>query len=194
MPPAVRTRFWTYEFPSLLWLLTIFLSEKTGRRFERPTFRPDPFRSPQIHNLAGRKHLWSSQAVGTETDVKASGTTTPSRNSRHRLLNSTNEKRLTTRDFMKHENVDSRRMNLHQRIALVLRKEPWLVRVFAERLRSKLAMERSAAGCSDNEREWYIILTLWSPLQMIRLLEDSVNAPTGFARILHLSLCCRISA
>jgi hypothetical protein len=52
-------------------------------------------------------------------------------------------------------------------------KEPWLVRVFAERLRSKLAMERSAAGCSDNEREWYIILTLWSPLQMIRLLQDS---------------------
>jgi hypothetical protein len=52
-------------------------------------------------------------------------------------------------------------------------KEPWLVRVFAERLRSKLAMERSAAGCSDDEREWYIILTLWPPLQMIRLLEDS---------------------
>jgi hypothetical protein len=74
---------------------------------------------------------------------------------------------------MKHENVDSRRMNLHQRIALVLRKGPWLVRVFAERLRSKLAMERSAAGCSDNEREWYIILTLWFHVQMIRLLEDS---------------------
>ena len=80
---------------------------------------------------------------------------------------------------MNHENVGSRSMDLHRRIALVLRKEPWLVRVFAERLRSKLAMERSAAGCSDNEREWYIILTLWSPLQMIRLLEDSGERADG---------------
>src|SRR5258705_13065989 len=44
---------------------------------------------------------------------------------------------------------------------------------FAERLRSKLATARSAAVVSDNEWEWYIILTLWSPLQVIRLLEDS---------------------
>jgi len=56
---------------------------------------------------------------------------------------------------------------------LVLRKEPGLVRDFAERLRSKLATARSAAVVSDNEWEWYIILTLWSPLQVIRLLEDS---------------------
>ena len=41
--------------------------------------------------------------------------------------------------FMNHENVDSRRMDLHRRIALVLRKEPGLIRDFAERLRSKLA-------------------------------------------------------
>jgi len=88
-----------------------------------------------------------------------------------RSLSSTD--RRVARDFMKHKNVDSRRMNLHQRIALALRKEPWLVPVFAERLRSKLALERSAAGCRDNEREWYIILTLWSPLQVVRLLEDS---------------------
>ena len=70
MPLDVRTRFGTYEFPSVLWLVTISLSEKTGRSFERPTFRPDPFRSPQIHNLAGRKQLWISRAVGTETDVR----------------------------------------------------------------------------------------------------------------------------
>jgi hypothetical protein len=76
-------------------------------------------------------------------------------------------------NFMNHQNVDSRRMDLHRRIALVLRKEPGLVRDFAERLRSKLATARSAAAVSDNEREWYIILTLWSPLQVIRLLEDS---------------------
>ena len=74
---------------------------------------------------------------------------------------------------MNHENVDSRSMDLHRRIALVLRKEPGLVREFAERLRSKLATARSAAVVSDEEWEWYIILTLWSPLQVIRLLEDS---------------------
>ena len=64
-------------------------------------------------------------------------------------------------------------MDLNRRIALVLRKEPGLVRDFAERLRSKLAMARSAAVVSDNEWEWYIILTLWSPQQVIILLEDS---------------------
>src|ERR1700724_1742012 len=76
-------------------------------------------------------------------------------------------------NFMNHQNVDSRRMDLHRRIALVLRKEPGLVRDFAERLRSKLATARFAAAVSDNDRAWYIILTLWSPLQVIRLLEDS---------------------
>ena len=82
---------------------------------------------------------------------------------------------------MNHESVDSRRMDLHRRIALVLRKEPALVRDFAERLRSRLATARCAgtatARCAgtvtDNEWEWYIILTLCSPLQVIRLLEDS---------------------
>ena len=74
---------------------------------------------------------------------------------------------------MNHENVDSRSMDLHRRIALVFRKEPGLVRDFAERRRSKLATARSAAVVSDEEWEWYIILTLWSPLQVIRLLEDS---------------------
>ena len=75
---------------------------------------------------------------------------------------------------MNHANVDSNRMDLHRRIALVFRKEPGLVRDFADLLRSKLATARSAAAVvSDNEWEWYIILTLWSPLQVIRLLEDS---------------------
>jgi hypothetical protein len=73
---------------------------------------------------------------------------------------------------MDHEIFDSRRKDLHRRIALVLRKEPGLIRDFAERLRTKLASAGSAA-VSDIEREWYIILTLWSPLQVIRLLEDS---------------------
>ena len=74
---------------------------------------------------------------------------------------------------MNHESVDSRRTDLHRRIALVLRKEPALVRDFAERLRSKLATARCAGSVSDSEWEWYIILTLCSPLQVIRLLEDS---------------------
>ena len=57
---------------------------------------------------------------------------------------------------MDHENLDSK--DLHRRIALVLRKEPGLVRDFAERLRSKLAMARSAAVVNDDEWEWYIIV------------------------------------
>src|SRR5580700_7945837 len=80
--------------------------------------------------------------------------------------------------FMNHENVDSRRMDLHRRIALILRKEPGLVHDLAGRLRSKFATARSAAAVGDNEREWYIILTLWSPLQVIRLLEDSSEQAT----------------
>jgi hypothetical protein len=74
---------------------------------------------------------------------------------------------------MNHETVDFRRMDLHRRIALVLRKEPALLRDFAQRLRSKLATARCAGAVSDSEWEWYIILTLCSPLQVIRLLEDS---------------------
>ena|ERR1700693_4001248 len=74
---------------------------------------------------------------------------------------------------MSPDSIDSWRMDLHRRVALILRKEPGLVRHFAERLRSKFATTGAAAAVSDNEREWYIILTLWSPLQVIRLLEDS---------------------
>jgi hypothetical protein len=39
----------------------------------------------------------------------------------------------------------------------------------------KVILPWSAAGCSENEREWYTILALWSPLQLIRLLEDSTE-------------------
>jgi hypothetical protein len=74
---------------------------------------------------------------------------------------------------MDHEDIDARRMDLHRRIALVLRKEPELVRDFAERLRSKLAAAPPHSATNGSEREWYIILTLCPPLQVIRLLEDS---------------------
>ena len=99
---------------------------------------------------------------------------------------------------MNHENVDSRRMDLHRRIALVLRKEPGLVRDFAERLRSKLATARSAAVVSDIEGEWYVILTLWSPLQVIRLLEDSseqavrLHQNSPFVSLLPVPLAYRL--
>jgi hypothetical protein len=74
---------------------------------------------------------------------------------------------------MDHEDIDARRMDLHRRIALVLRKEPGLVRDFAERLRSRLAAAPPDSAATASEREWYVILTLCPPLQVIRLLEDS---------------------
>jgi hypothetical protein len=99
---------------------------------------------------------------------------------------------------MNHANVDSNRMDLHRRIALVLRKEPGLVRDFAERLRAKVAMARSAAVVSDNEWEWYIILTLWSPQQVIRVLEDSsehavrLRQNSPFVSLFPVSLAYRL--
>jgi hypothetical protein len=80
---------------------------------------------------------------------------------------------LSLEEHMNQEHVDFRSRDLHRRIALVLRKEPGLVRIFAERLRSKLAAAKCVGGFSDDVWEWYIILTLWPPLQVIRLLEES---------------------
>jgi hypothetical protein len=80
---------------------------------------------------------------------------------------------LLLEECMNQEHVDFRSRDLHRRIALVLRKEPGLVRIFAERLRSKLATAKCAGAASDDVWEWYIILTLWPPLQVIRLLEES---------------------
>ena len=80
---------------------------------------------------------------------------------------------LLLEECMNQEHVDLRSTDLHRRIALVLRKEPGLVRIFAERLRSRLAAARCAGAVSDDVWEWYIILTLWPPLQVIRLLEES---------------------
>ena len=90
---------------------------------------------------------------------------------------------------MNHENVDSRVMDLHRRIALVLRKEPGLVRDFAERLRSKLATAKSTAVVSDEEWEWYTS-SLCGPLcRLLDYWKIPANKLSGFARILHLSLC-----
>jgi hypothetical protein len=99
---------------------------------------------------------------------------------------------------MNHANVNSNTMDLHRRIALVLRKEPGLVRDFAQGLRSKLVRARPPAVVSDFEWEWYIILTLWSPLQVIRLLEDSseqavrLRQNSPFSSLLPVPLAYRL--
>ena len=80
---------------------------------------------------------------------------------------------LLLEECMNQEHVDFRSTDLHRMIALVLRKEPGLIRVFAERLRTRLAAAKSAGAISDDVWEWYIILTLWPPLQIIRLLEET---------------------
>jgi hypothetical protein len=65
-----------------------------------------------------------------------------------------------------------------RRIALALRREPKLLGVFERRLRSKMATARSATTVGDDDWEWYVILALWSPLQVIKLLEDSSERAT----------------
>ena len=75
--------------------------------------------------------------------------------------------------FMSATQINPWSMDLHQRIALTLRRDPKMVRVFADRLRLKIANEKSSGKESDNHWEWYIILTLWPPLDVIGLLEDS---------------------
>ena len=79
---------------------------------------------------------------------------------------------------MNYGHIDSWSVNVDRRIALALRKDPKLLGVFERRLRSKMATARSAAAVGDDDWEWYVILTLWSPLQVIKLLEDSSEQAT----------------
>src|ERR1700688_591786 len=79
---------------------------------------------------------------------------------------------------MNDENIHSLSVNVDRRIALALRRDPKLLEVFERRLRSKMATRRSAAAVGDDDWEWYVILTLWSPLQVIKLLEDSSEQAT----------------
>ena len=79
---------------------------------------------------------------------------------------------------MNYGNIDSWSVNVDRRIALALRKDPRLLGVFERRLRSKMATARSAAAVGNDDWEWYVILTLWSPLQVITLLEDSREQAT----------------
>ena len=79
---------------------------------------------------------------------------------------------------MNYGNIYSRSVNVDRRIALALRRDPTLLGVFERRLRSKMATARSAAAVGDDDWEWYVILALWSPLQVIKLLEDSSEQAT----------------
>jgi hypothetical protein len=74
---------------------------------------------------------------------------------------------------MNYGNIHSWSVNLDRRIALALRRDPKLLGLLEHRLRSKMATAKSAAAVGENDWEWYVILTLWSPLKVIRLLEDS---------------------
>ena len=78
---------------------------------------------------------------------------------------------------MNYRNIHSWSVNVDRRIALALRRDPKLLAVFERRLRSKMATARSAAVGTD-DWEWDVILTLWSPLQVIKLLEDSSEQAT----------------
>jgi hypothetical protein len=66
--------------------------------------------------------------------------------------------------------INPEHADVRRQIASKLRRNPKLVRVFAERLRSQIA---STAEVSDDHWEWYFILTLWPPVEVIKLLEDS---------------------
>jgi hypothetical protein len=74
--------------------------------------------------------------------------------------------------FMSAAQINPWSMDLHQRNRIDVDEDPKMVRVFADRLRLKIATAMSSEKGSDNHWEWYVILTLWPPLDVIRLLED----------------------
>lgn len=78
--------------------------------------------------------------------------------------------------------INSWNTDLHQQIALMLRRDPKLVRIFADRLRSQMASARSSDAISDTHWEWHVILNLYRPLEVIRLLEDSSEQATRLRR------------
>ena len=79
---------------------------------------------------------------------------------------------------MKAAKINSRRKNALQKIALELRNDPKKVRVFANRLRLIISKVKFSHEISDHHWEWYAILTLWPPLEVVRLLEDSSESAT----------------
>jgi hypothetical protein len=88
--------------------------------------------------------------------------------------------------FMKAVKIDPWRKNRLQKIALELRNDPKKVRVFANRLQSIISKAKSSDEVSDHHWEWYAILTLWPPLEVIRLLEDSSKSATRLRKTFPL--------
>jgi hypothetical protein len=84
--------------------------------------------------------------------------------------------------FMNAAKISPWRRNVLQKIASELRNDPKKIRAFANRLRLKICQAKSSDEVSDYHWEWYAILTLWSPLDVIRLLEDSSKNGTRLQR------------
>jgi hypothetical protein len=84
--------------------------------------------------------------------------------------------------FMKLGKINPWRKSVLQRIARELRNDPNKLRVFADRLRSTISKAKSSEEVSDHHWEWYVILTLWPPQEVIRLLEDSSESATRLRR------------
>jgi hypothetical protein len=89
--------------------------------------------------------------------------------------------------FMKAAKIDPWRKNRLQKIALELRNDPKKVRLFANRLHSTISKAKSSDEVSDHHWEWYAILTLWPPLEVIRLLEDSSESASPFRKTCPLA-------
>jgi hypothetical protein len=72
------------------------------------------------------------------------------------------------------------------RIAMELKNDPKKTRVFANRLRLRICQAASSTEVSDHHWEWYAILTLWPPLEVIKLLEDASKSATQLRRTFPL--------
>jgi hypothetical protein len=71
-------------------------------------------------------------------------------------------------------------------IAMELKNDPKKTRVFANKLRLRICKAAFSKEVSDHHWEWYAILTLWPPLEVIKLLEDSIKSATGLRRAVPL--------
>jgi hypothetical protein len=84
--------------------------------------------------------------------------------------------------FMNAAKINPRKRNVFQKIASDLRKDPKKIHLLANRLRSNIGKAKSSDEVSDNHWEWYAILTLWPPQEVIKLLEDTSNSAARFRR------------
>ena len=73
---------------------------------------------------------------------------------------------------MKHGIMNSRRSGFHRQIADILRREPRIIRILANRLRAEIVKAGSSHSMDTAYMEWYAILTLWPKSEIIKLLED----------------------